>query len=128
VARVSPVGFLSGLTVHQVRVGYDLRLVSWSDENDVEVVMEAPCFVTDPGGTEHRIEHDNLGTIPALLALQSRIITEVSADHGSLRAVFDDGSTLMVPPLDQYEAWRIEGPGDRGVVCMPGGELAVWDE
>jgi hypothetical protein len=70
---VSPVGFLCGLTVHQVRVGYDLRLMSsdakWQDENDVEIVMEAPYLVTDPAGTEHRVELDKLGTIPALLAL-----------------------------------------------------------
>jgi hypothetical protein len=122
VPRVSSVGYLSGLTVHQVRVGYDLRLMSsdpkWLDENDAEIVIEAPCSVTDPGGTEHRIERGDPGTIPALLALQSRVITEVSADGGTLRAVFDDGSTLAVPPLDQYEAWRVERPGGQGVVCM----------
>ncbi|HLY87168.1 MAG TPA: DUF6188 family protein [Gaiellaceae bacterium] len=100
----------------------------WLDENDAEIVIEAPCFVTDPGGTEHRIERGDLGMIPALLALQSHVITEVSADGSTLRTVFDNGSTLAVPALDQYEAWRVEGPGDQGVVCMPGGELAVWYE
>jgi uncharacterized protein DUF6188 len=124
---VSAVGFLSGLTVHQVRLGYDLRLISsdpqWLDENNVEVVIEAPGFVTDPDGTEHRIERGDLGTIPPLLALQSRVISEASADDGTLRVVFDDGGTLTVPPLDQYEAWRIEGPGESSIVCLPGGEL-----
>jgi Family of unknown function (DUF6188) len=129
---MSTVGFLSGLTVHQVRHGYDLRLIAsdakWLDRNDVEVIVEAPCLVTDPDGREHRVERDDLGTIPALLALQSRVITNASAEDGTLRAAFDDGSTLAVRPHDEYEAWHIEGPGDSGVVCMPGGELAVWDE
>jgi hypothetical protein len=84
--------------------------------------MEAPCLVTDPDGTESRVERGKLDTIPALLALQSHVITEVSHD-GALRAAFDDGSTLAIPPLDEYEAWRIEGPGEKLIVCLPGGEL-----
>jgi len=127
VPPVSRVGFLSGLAVHQVRVGYDLRLIGsdskWLDENEVQIVMEAPCLVTDPVGTEHHVNRENLGTLAALLALQSHTITEASADGGTLRAAFDDGSSLAVPPLDEYEAWRIEGPGKSLIVCLPGGEL-----
>lgn len=85
--------------------------------------MEAACLVTDPDGIEHRVERGKLDTIPALLALQSHVLTGVSHD-GTLRAAFDDGSTLAVPPLDQSEAWRIEGPGENLVVCLPGGELS----
>jgi hypothetical protein len=58
--------------------------------------------------------------------LQSKTIKEVSTDGGTLRATFGDGRTLAVPPLDQYEAWEIRGPGDQGIICLPGGELAVW--
>jgi hypothetical protein len=122
------VGFLSGLTVHQIRIGYDLRLVvsdaKWLDENNAEVVIEGPCLVTEPGGAESRVRLADPDSIPSLLRLQSRIIGKVSAEGGTLRAVLDDESALAVPPLDEYEAWRIEGPGDSLVVCMPGGELA----
>ena len=38
--------------------------------------MDAPCLVTDPAQTEHRIERDELEAIPALLALQSHTITD----------------------------------------------------
>ena len=131
VTLVPQIGFLAGLKVHEIRGGYSLRLIvsdeKWLDENDVEIVMEAPCLVIDSGGAEHHVERDKLDTIPALLALQSLIIEKISAENGTLRAVFDDGSVLTVLPLDQYEAWRIEGPGDGGAVCMPAGELVVWD-
>ena len=50
--------------------------------------MDAPCLVTDPAQTEHRIERDELETIPALLALQSHTITDASADDGTLQGSF----------------------------------------
>ena len=89
--------------------------------------MEGPCFVTGADGSEHRIELSDPKTIPLLLALQGRIITEASAEEGTLRAVVDNGGALRVPPDAKYEAWRIEGPGDAGVVCMPGGETVSWE-
>jgi len=129
---VSAVGFLSGLTLHQVRVGYDLRLMSsdpqWLDENNVEVVLEAPRFVTDPDGTEHRIERGDLGTIPPLLALQSRVISE--APSRSRRSTNTKRGTSRDPAKAQSSAYLAEscsssrkaqglfrntGPAHRGV-------------
>ena len=125
---MSPVGFLCGLTVHQVRVRYDVRLVASDatrlDENEVEIVMEGPCIVTDSGGAEHRVQLSDPESIPALFKLQSRIIRAASAEGGTLRAALDDGSTFAIPPLGAYEAWRIEGHGGDLVICMPGGELS----
>jgi hypothetical protein len=127
---VSAVDFLSGLTVHQIRVGYDLRLIvsdaKWSSENDAEVVIESPCTVTYPDGSELRVRLVDRETLPALLSFQSHGITDASGEAGTLRVVLDNGSTLVIPALAECEAWRIEGPGEHGVVCMPGGELAIW--
>lgn len=127
---MSVVDFLSGLTVHRVCIGYDLRLLVGDEkwQNDAVVVIEEPCVVTHPDGSERKVQISAPETIPALLAADPRLIVEVSEEGGALRIVLDDGCEIVIPPNDEYEAWRIEGPGDRGVVCMPGGELAVWSE
>lgn len=31
-------------------------------------------------------------------------------------------------PNKSYEAWTLSGPRGMLAVCMPGGELAIWDE
>ena len=113
--------------MHQVRIGYDLRLVvsdpKWSDENEAQIVIEEPCVVTYPDGSEHGVQIAARETIPPLLTAQARRISEVSAEAGALRVVLDDGGKIVIPSSDEYEAWRIEGPGETSVVCLPGGEL-----
>ncbi|ORA51976.1 hypothetical protein BST22_13730 [Mycolicibacterium chubuense] len=58
-----------------------------------------------------------------------RAVVEATADEsGLLRICFGDGTALQVPSDDAYEAWNVSGPGGALVVCMPGGELAVWNK
>ena len=45
---------------------------------------------------------------------------------GDLSVTFDDTSQLSVKAAAEYEAWQLSGPRGEMVVCMPGGELAIW--
>ena len=51
-----------------------------------------------------------------------------SRDDGALLLEFTDGSRLEVRASANYEAWQLVGPAGLMVVCMPGGELAVWTD
>lgn len=52
-------------------------------------------------------------------------VLSVSESDGQLDVVFDSLS-ISVPRDDNYEAWQIRGDDGLMVVCVPGGELAVW--
>jgi hypothetical protein len=116
---------LRGLTIHQLRLGYQLELLAsdagWRDD-PLSVVIEAPFSVTGDGETTTADPQDpsSLGMAVKLL---HRVVDDVSVDGGTLRMSFTDGTLLVVPPLDRYEAWNISGPGSQLVICTPGGEL-----
>lgn len=50
--------------------------------------------------------------------------TEIAVAGGLTLAL--SSATLRVDPDPGYEAWELRGPGTEMVVCMPGGELAIW--
>jgi hypothetical protein len=67
-------------------------------------------------------------TMP-LAALIGRTVSTASADDGTLLLTFNDGSLLRCHPDPRYEAWEVVGGDPQSfVVCLPGGELAIWDK
>ncbi|WP_327140792.1 DUF6188 family protein [Nocardia sp. NBC_01327] len=75
--------------------------------------------------------HHIAGEPPAadLAAALDGVIVSAAADSGgTLRMLLDSGSHLAVEPDRYYEAWHVTTPGVYLVVCMPGGELAIWSE
>lgn len=52
-------------------------------------------------------------------------VQSVVERDGELSVVFES-VTITVHPDDQYEAWQIRADDETLIVCVPGGELAVW--
>jgi Family of unknown function (DUF6188) len=72
---------------------------------------------------------DSEGTPLPVAALVGRTVASASATDGILSLTFADGATLRCEPSAEYEAWQVVGGSPENlVVCMPGGELAVWDD
>jgi hypothetical protein len=63
---------------------------------------------------------------PALVVVGKTISWSSASEGGELDVHFVDGTNLRVSPDSQYEAWEVVGKGGFRVVCMPGGELAIW--
>lgn len=63
-----------------------------------------------------------------LPGLVGQTVASTSTSSGVLTLEFTDGTTLRCEPRPDVEAWQVVG-GDPEylVVCMPGGEVAVWD-
>lgn len=61
-----------------------------------------------------------------LLGLLNQAAQAVIADTGQLTLCFEDDTVLTVPPDDSYEAWQLRDDTDLLIVCMPGGQLAIW--
>jgi Family of unknown function (DUF6188) len=116
---VSEVAFLVGKTVTEIR--YDSRIVFASGEKPEPTLyadVSGECGVTDSAGQPQPLN-----------SVVSRTVLTTSTSGDVLALKFDDGFALRCPPDPNYEAWQVVG-GDPQylVVCLPGGELAVWDK
>jgi hypothetical protein len=64
---------------------------------------------------------------PAIDVLLHAVVlaATVSAD-GTLTLQLEGGRAVKVPAMEQWEAWKVTGPGDALVVCGPDGQLSRW--
>ena len=115
---------LEGQRVTQESVDF---AVSLRTDAGYEVRIETDFSMHTPNG-----DFDfSLGTsslepdkFPSLL--QHTVTSSVAEKSGGMVLGFDDGASLRVEPHEEYEAWTIAGPHGKKIVCMPGGEVAVW--
>lgn len=82
---------------------------------------------TADGAVLHATSDDYASISSELETLVSAAVTRADADEISgLTLEFDSGARLHVPVDQHYEAWGVVGPGGYRVICMPGGEFAIW--
>jgi hypothetical protein len=93
--------------------------------NEFEVQIES---VVGIGTCGQIIDRYSVGEIPAEIGPQlTGILCEAHAtENGTLQLEFESGSSIRVFADPDYEAWSVVGADGFRVVCMPGGELAVW--
>jgi Family of unknown function (DUF6188) len=105
------------------------QVVEIQDESRIVFVASTrpePRLYADVGDYECL---DADGTPLALGDLVKRTVDAASTTDGLLTLSFTDGVMLRCPPDPQYEAWQVVGGSPPYlVVCLPGGELAVWDK
>lgn len=113
---------LASSDVVQVRVGFDVQLVV--DAGILQIESQATLSVD--GQTVVMSASGDPTRAAAALSLLRTTVGDVQLEGGILRAHFSSGALLEVEPDEQYEAWSWTGSDGGRVVCMPGGELAVW--
>lgn len=115
---MSEIDFLTGETVVDVQDAS--RIVFVAD------TRPEPRLYADVGDCECT---DAEGAMLDLSDLTGRTVASATTDGGALTLHFTDGATLRCAPDQNYEAWQVVGGSPQHlVVCMPGGELAVWDK
>jgi hypothetical protein len=107
-----------------IRVDHQARL----QFGPTEVVIGTP-FVLVADGFQHALDPEKRHALGPLLGIYpDRLVKEAVDADGTLSLRFAGGAVLSVPPHPQHEAWQVNGPGNRLVVCSPSGEhLAVWE-
>jgi hypothetical protein len=91
--------------------------------------IEVPFVVASPEGTSERFGSDGRPSAwgPAADVLLHNTVADASVTAaGVLRLAFADGTRLDIEPTQQWEAWQLEGPAERLIVCGPGGQLSRW--
>lgn len=121
---------LIGCDVRQCIVDYALTLILDRDGEGFEVrIGDRFTFQPAGGGAGVVMDADPEPTgLGPVLGLPRTSVTESAAfDGGRLTLSFADGSAIEVPPSEDYEAWEVTGPRGLRLICMPGGEFAVWN-
>lgn len=116
---------LHGQSIISVDFSYT---VSFDISGGYEIRVETPFSLRGSEG-DHQISPgaDLDVNSPRLASLTGQAITSsVAEDSGALRVDFAHGARLRVEPDSGFEAWTVAGPNGMKVVCLPGGELAVW--
>jgi len=88
-----------------------------------EITIESPLSIA--ASNIGRAEPTSVEVLAALRDLLMQPVRSVIQRDGELSVVFES-LTIIVEPDEQYEAWQIRADDETIIVCMPGGELAVW--
>ncbi len=93
-------------------------------QNDHELILCDPDSAEEAWLWASGLEGE---AILSLIRHKARVARAVAASGSTLRIDFDDGFSLLNPPMDAVEAWELRGPGYVLLIGTPGGGPAVWD-
>jgi Family of unknown function (DUF6188) len=128
---VNELAFLVGRVIEEVRYGHGLRIVfELGDRVEPALYADVGRFrFTDAGGNEHEVDTDDPVSVGVALAMVGQKVVKAGSDgRAALELELSDGSSLQCEPDERFEAWQVVGGSPEClVVCLPAGELAVWD-
>jgi hypothetical protein len=113
---------LAGRSMIQFCVGSGVRL-DLGGSPHYEVTIESPMSIQ--ARNIDRAESTSVEVFAVLRDLLMKPVRSVNEHQGQLTVAFDS-LTITVPRDDDYEAWQIRADNGLMIVCVPGGELAVW--
>ncbi len=122
---------IAGRKVSRIVVDYALKIQFFFPDpvggEETEITIEGPChFEMDGRKYELNVGENPTGLGP-IFAIRGEIVNSALAfKEGRLEIDFVNRAKLIVMPLPKFEAWGVVGVRGLRVVCMPGGELAIW--
>lgn len=115
---------LAGQKLETVRLDHVIVL-SLSGGN--QVVIETPALLVGPGGP-FAVEPGTTTSDVLATLLGDTVRAARARRDGELEITFGGGARLLVGPDPDVESWALVGPAGLLVVCLAGGELAVWGD
>jgi hypothetical protein len=118
---------MQGHYVAQIRFDAAVTLII---SGDCELRISTNTIIKAPNNDRVTFPPESVGSVASTLIslfLRNVISAEAGAE-GDLGIAFNNGIELTVAPDPTYEAWQLVGPKGRRVICLPGGELALWSE
>jgi hypothetical protein len=118
---------LRGRPVSRFVVGYGLTIEFLDPENEQTIIMLAGEFHLEIDGKDFVLSHEEPTALGPALGLLGRAVESALAyKDGKLEVKFRGGAKLSVAPASNYESWNVTGTRWLRIVCMPGGDLAIW--
>jgi hypothetical protein len=106
----------------------DYAAVTFLLLNGVQIDIESPFILTEPGGHEYSLNPDGdaVSLAPILAARRQAVQDGTAFKNGRLLIHMKNGGRISVPADENYEAWTVSGPRGLRIVSTPGGDLSVW--
>jgi hypothetical protein len=103
-------------------------VVEWHDRGPYELRIEGQFTWSTIGQAVQVLDPEtDLTQIERAVRLDGRALQRLTAQRdGRLDLGLADGSSVIVLLDDRFEAWSLVGPHGLRIVCLPGGELAIW--
>jgi len=119
-----------GRTVSRCLIDHAFSLDLWSPE-DVITLRVGGEFELHIDGKDYGLSPESpegaTSLSPALALLHKTVAKGVAYKDGVLKLEFGAGERLSVKPDSAFEAWELTSDsGALRIVCLPGGQLAVW--
>lgn len=122
--KARPINLLVGQKLEYVRLGHAIVL---NFSGGSQVLIETVAHLSGPGGPVDIEPGENPSDILAIV-LGDAVRAACTRDTGELEITFGGGSELLVGVDADVESWAVAGPGGFLIVCLAGGELAVWGD
>ena len=116
---------MTGKTIEMIRFNYSLSI--WTNDNwqlDLAGITHITLEGRSPVEIDTTLCQDEL--TDEVRPLLGQAITKAAVSTTGDLAITLNHAQLEVKAGDDHEAWQLSGPDGEMVVCMPGGELAVW--
>ncbi|PXX61681.1 hypothetical protein DFR70_108239 [Nocardia tenerifensis] len=116
-----------GQRVSEVIVGFTVT-VRMGSPTAFELQIEGEVDFRTSGGDLSQAGSNDYGDIGSELeSLVGSTVTRADASEvDGLSLQFDSGAQIHVPIHEMYEAWGLVGLDGYRVICLPGGEFAIW--
>ena len=124
---------ISGFTVTRCCIDYRFSLDLIRPEQVIRGQEHASLiidghfeYVAGDTTTRHDPEQHPEELGPVLKLFRRTVEAASIAADGTLHIQFSDQMSIRVPSLFDYEAWELHHDDGRMLICMPGGNIAVW--
>ncbi len=118
---------IKGRQITRCCLDYALTIDLWDLDDSLTVKFENP-FKLISANKNYEVNPQNPKSIePMLQLLFEEVLTLKISKSGKLEMSFVNGSYLWTDPHEEYEAWELNSSKGLKFVCMPGGEVAIWE-
>ena len=113
---------LVGQSLSQLCLGVGDAQLRFSDGATVSVENA----ITVAGGEGQPVVPYALHGVAVLLPLLNGEVDDVGVEADGALSLTLAGTALRCGPDPDFESWQVSGRGVGLVVCLPGGDLAIW--
>jgi hypothetical protein len=117
---------IGGLEIRRLCLDFSLILELWEQDNVLTIRIESPFTLSGATGN-YNVDPQKVESIgPALQLLFKTASTLQILENGTLEMVLTDSSCVRVKSETDFEAWEVNSDKGLKIVCMPGGDIAIW--
>ncbi|WP_280482633.1 DUF6188 family protein [Nocardia cyriacigeorgica] len=116
-----------GMRVAEVTIGFTVTM-RLGESSEYELQVEGDLEIFKESQLAYRVESECYEDQRELIEsfVGSVVETATTDSSGALELKLNSGLAVRVPQDADYEAWSLVGPRGYRIVCLPGGQLAIW--